>query len=76
MKHLELEIEMQEQSSGATLVVLTLRYVMKFGPIGKILGATAVRKELTGVANKLLRGLAHYAKSGEDVGKDFFSKAA
>jgi ribosome-associated toxin RatA of RatAB toxin-antitoxin module len=76
MKHLELEIELQGQSDVAAEVVLTLRYVMKFGPIGKILGATAVRKQLTGVANKLLAGLEHYAKTGQDVGQGFFGKAA
>ena len=76
MKHIELEIALQEQSDGDTEAMLTLRYVMKFGLIGKVLGATAVRKELTGVANKLLAGLEHHAKTGQDVGRGFFAKAA
>jgi uncharacterized protein YndB with AHSA1/START domain len=76
MKHIELEIALQEQSGGRTEATLTLRYVMKFGLVGKILGATAVRRELTGVANKLLAGLEHHATTGEDVGQGFFAKAA
>jgi ribosome-associated toxin RatA of RatAB toxin-antitoxin module len=76
MKHLELEIALREQSKGVTEAILTLRYVMKFGVIGKIMGATAVRKQLTGVATKLLAGLEHHANTGEVVGKGFFAKAA
>lgn len=76
MKHIELEIALRDQSADDTEVMLTLRYVMKFGLIGKVLGATAVRKELTGVANKLLAGLEHHAKTGQDVGQGFLSKAA
>lgn len=76
MKHIELEIVLEGQSDTTTEVVLTLRYVMKFGPIGKVLGATAVRKQLTGVANKLLAGLQHFAQTGQDVGKGFIDNAA
>jgi uncharacterized protein YndB with AHSA1/START domain len=76
MKHIELEIALREQSDGDTETVLTLRYVMKFGLIGKILGATAVRRQLTGVAYKLLAGLEHHATTGQDVGQGFFAKAA
>ncbi len=76
MKHLELEIALQGISPDTTEAMLTLRYVMKFGIVGRVLGATAVRSELNGVANKLLAGLAHYATTGQDVGKDFFAKPA
>jgi len=76
MKHLELEIALQDKSGGVTEVVMTLRYVMKFGSLGKVLGATAVRKQLTVVVGKLLAGLDHHVTTGQDVGRTFFSKAA
>ncbi len=76
MKHLELELALRPISTSATEAMLTLRYVVKYGPLGWLLGATAVRKQLRGVAAKLLAGLDHHASTGQDVGKDFFAKAA
>ena len=76
MKRLEVEITLQPQAAGATLATFALHYQVKFGPIGKLLGATVMRKELGKMAAKLLAGLEHHALTGEQVGKDFVPKAA
>jgi len=62
--------------TGGYGVVLTLRDVMTSGPIGKVPGARAVRKSLTGVTLKRRAGLEHHAKTGQDDGQGFFAKAA
>lgn len=62
--------------TGGYGVVLTLRDVMTFGPIGKVPGATGARKPLTGVTGRLLAWFEHHAKTGQDVGQGFFAPAA
>lgn len=76
MKRLEVEITLQPQGEAATLATFALHYEVKFGPFGKLLGATVMRKELGKMAAKLLAGLEHHALTGEQVGKDFVPKAA
>lgn len=76
MNRLEVQISLEPQGDAQTLATFALFYEVKFGPIGKLLGATVMRKELSKMAAKLLAGLEHHALTGEQVGKDFVAKAA
>jgi len=76
MKRLELEITLRRLAAEETEAVLTLRYVVKYGILGRILGATVVRKELTGVTTKLLAGLDLHATTGTIIDKDTLLQAA
>jgi len=76
MKRLEAEVSLAPTVDGQTEATFELFYEVKFGLLGKLLGATAIRRELRGVAGKVLAGLGHHLSTGELVGKDFKAKAA
>jgi uncharacterized protein YndB with AHSA1/START domain len=76
MKHIELRFDLVPAGAGATDVTVTLGYVVKFGILGRLLGATAVRRQMRGVLTRLLAGLEHHLATGEDIGKDFVARAA
>lgn len=63
MKRLELQIETTAASVRATSVTLSLHYEVKFGLLGRLLGATVMRRELGKMAARILAGLASYATS-------------
>ena len=63
MKRLELQIETSATSVRATSVTLSLHYEVKFGLLGRLLGATVMRRELGKMAARILAGLASYATS-------------
>ncbi len=76
MKRLEAEVTLSPLGDGQTEATFELSYEMKFGPLGKVMGALMVRRSLVKVANTVLAGLEHHASTGEIVGKDFVAKAA
>ena len=66
MKRLELQIETAPAAQGATQTTFTLHYEVKFGLLGRFLGATIMRMELSKMVRRLLTGLSAYAeKTGE-----------
>lgn len=71
MKELQAEIRVSPAPNGTTEVSFDIGYVMKSGVLGKLMGATAVRRQLNQVTAKVLAGLGHHATTGELVGKDF-----
>lgn len=76
MKRLEAEITLTPTADGKTEASFGLFYVVKWGILGKLMGATVMRRELGKMAAKLLAGLSHHVTTGETVGKDFIAKAA
>lgn len=64
MKRLEVQFETVPTTGHATAVTLSLHYIVKFGILGRLLGATLMRRELTKMAGKMLDGLADHAVSG------------
>ena len=64
MKRLEVQFETAATSGQSTAVTLSLHYVVKFGILGRLLGATVMRRELGKMAGKMLDGLASHAVSG------------
>ena len=67
MKRLEVEFETSPVSNQATNVTLTLHYVVKFGIVGRLLGATVMRRELTKMAGRMLDGLVAHAAAGSEM---------
>lgn len=63
MKQLEVQFETAATSGQATNVTLSLHYVVKFGFLGRVLGATVMRRELGKMAGKMLDGLASHAEA-------------
>jgi ribosome-associated toxin RatA of RatAB toxin-antitoxin module len=64
MKQLEVEFATSPVSDHATNVTLTLHYVVKFGIVGRLLGATIMRRALTRMAKRMLDGLAASVTEG------------
>ena len=75
MKRLEAEISLRAMDDASTEVSFEMFYVVKWGVIGQIMGATVVRRMMTKVANSSLAGLNHHVTTGEIVGKDFTETA-
>lgn len=71
MKRLEAEISLRPVGDGDTEASFEMSYEVKFGVLGKLMGATVVRRMMSKVAGTSLAGLDHHATTGEDVGKGF-----
>ncbi|MCB9740735.1 MAG: hypothetical protein H6747_15835 [Deltaproteobacteria bacterium] len=57
-------------------MTFTIAYEVKYGVIGKLLGATAVRKQLTQVTAKYLAGVDYHLSTGEVVDQNVRLKLA
>ena len=55
--------------TGGTTITMTTDYVVKFGPLGKLMDALMMKKMMTANLNGLLAGLDHHLVTGETVGK-------
>jgi carbon monoxide dehydrogenase subunit G len=60
--------EVAEDGDG-TLVTMTLRHSMKYGPIGSLMNRLVVDSQNTKALNLILAGLKHYIETGEEVAK-------
>lgn len=67
MKRIEAETTIVPSPDGGSEVTFTIAYEVKYGVIGKLLGATAVRKQLTQVTAKYLAGIDYHLSTGEVV---------
>ncbi len=76
MKRLEAEISLRPVADGQTEVGFEMFYVVKWGLLGRLMGATLVRRMMRKVASGSLAGLEHHVNTGETVGKDFVPRAA
>jgi len=71
MKRLEAEFIVAETPEGHTKVTMALDYEVKWGLLGKLMGAMMVRGQLVKMETRALAGLNHYVTTGAVVGKDF-----
>lgn len=76
MKRLEAEFSVAPIDDGQSEVGFTLHYEVKFGALGRLLGATVMRGELKKMTARVLAGLGHHASTGEEVGKGFVAASA
>jgi ribosome-associated toxin RatA of RatAB toxin-antitoxin module len=67
MRRIEAETAILPTADGKSQVTFTINYEVKYGIIGKLLGATVVRKQLTQVTAKFLAGIDHYLSTGQVV---------
>ncbi|MCP5004693.1 MAG: SRPBCC family protein [Planctomycetes bacterium] len=51
-------------------VSMYMDFVVKFGPLGSLLGAIVMRPVMKGVQKKLLSGLAYYSFTGKTIGSE------
>lgn len=54
-----------------TVVYTTLRYGVRFGPIGSLMNALIIRRKLRQSLATTLEGLKQHVKTGEQIGTDF-----
>lgn len=71
MKQLEAEWRLVPTPDGGTEVTFEIAYVVKYGLLGRLLGATVIRRQLTQVTARVVAGLDHLARTGQPVGEDF-----
>jgi ribosome-associated toxin RatA of RatAB toxin-antitoxin module len=76
MKSLEAEFALAAAGEGQTEVTFTVHYEVKWGALGRLMGATMVRRELLKMTGRVLAGLRHHLATGETVGKDFVAATA
>jgi uncharacterized protein YndB with AHSA1/START domain len=76
MTQLEAEITLTPDANGGTKASFAIHYVVKWGLLGRLMGATVMPGQLGKMAARVLAGLAHHGATGELVGKDFVAKAA
>jgi len=76
MLKLEAEFTIAPAADGLTETTFLIAYRMKYGLLGRLMGAVAVRRQLRQLTGKVLAGLNHHAATGEIVGKDFVAGAS
>jgi ribosome-associated toxin RatA of RatAB toxin-antitoxin module len=75
MKRIEAEFQVAPADDGLADVTFTVSYEVKYGPLGRLLGATVVRKQLRAMTARVVAGLDHHLRTGERVGQDFVEGA-
>lgn len=69
LESLELEFTFEQVDSGSkTRATCEIQYVVKFGPIGRLLGEVLMKPMLTSAAEKVLLGAEHHLLTKETVG--------
>jgi uncharacterized protein YndB with AHSA1/START domain len=72
---LEAELVLVPVADGSAQVDFILHFEVKWGPLGRLMGALMVQREMAKVAARALAGLAHHAETGALVGQDFHAAA-
>ena len=49
---------------------MSMDFVVKWGPIGRIMGALMMRPMMKKVLKRILRGLAYHSATGDTVNKE------
>jgi len=55
-------------ANGSTRVTVSMSYVVKYGPVGKLMDVLMVKRMLGSAMSRLLAGLDHYVTTGETIG--------
>jgi ribosome-associated toxin RatA of RatAB toxin-antitoxin module len=76
MKRMEAEFLLAEDGDERTRVSFTVFYEMKYGILGRMMGATMVRARLAKMSGRVLAGLDQFVVSGETVGEGFDASVA
>ena len=76
MKSIEAESRIAPTGDRHADVTFTVYYQVKYGPLGQLMGATVVKKQLSAMTARVVAGLDHHLKTGELVDKDFVEQAA
>ena len=58
-------------ANRTTELTFSMHYIVKYGPIGWVLGQTVLKMKLHSVQKKILAGIDHHLATGERIGKDF-----
>ena len=66
-------MSVKEQGSG-TVAGMTLEYVPKFGPLGKIIDMMVLRPQFNKLLPGVLKGLKHHIETGESVDPQVLSQ--
>lgn len=55
--------------NGGCEVTMTMNYVVKWGPLGRLLNTLMLRRAMTSSLERLLEGMDGYASTGTPIGK-------
>ena len=69
MKNFDAEFQLNPGTDGQTEVTFKMAYEMKMGFLGRIMGATMVRRQMTKIASTTLAGLEQFLLTGVPIGK-------
>lgn len=56
-----------QPNGGGAVVTMEVRYQTKYGPVGSLMDVMMVRPQYSKMVPNILRGLKHYAETGEAV---------
>lgn len=68
LKSMHAEMGVEKIDANSSEIFWSADFVVKWGPIGWLLGFLAMRPVMKGVFTKLLSGLAYHAATGEALG--------
>jgi hypothetical protein len=75
MARAQAKISVRPDGDSACEVLMEMDYVVKYGIFGQLMDAMMMRRMMTGMLGKVLEGLEHHARTGEEIGKDFTAEA-
>lgn len=70
MKSMYAEFNVEKLSDISCEVTLSMNFVVKFGPLGALMGMLMMRPLMKGVQKKMLSGLAYHAVTGKNIGSE------
>ena len=76
LKRAKARIEVHPDGADRSVVRFSMEYTVKWGPLGWVMGQVMMKPMMRGMFAKVLRGLEHHVRTGENVGKDWRPTAA
>lgn len=70
MKSMHAAFNVEKLSDSSCEVTMDMDYEVKFGLLGKVLGALVIGPVMKGIHKKLLLGLAYYTVTGNNLGSE------
>ncbi|WP_419905899.1 SRPBCC family protein [Kiloniella sp.] len=68
MKTMFAGFQVEKLNEKSCKVTMYMDFVVKFGPLGALMGLVAMRPVMKSVQKKMLSGLAYYALTGKTIG--------
>lgn len=76
LKTMTAKFKLEKVSDTQCDVSMQMNFVVRFGPLGALLGLVMMRPVMRGIQKTLLSGLAYYTVTGEAIGSELPPKEA